>query len=84
MRRHTPLPVEQTKPSAPDHLQRNAVIELPYLWDGKRVFVATDERGWMISRGLGSTEAECQRIIATLNDALETHQARPRLVLDAS
>ena len=73
-----------TTPPGEDHLQRRCVIELPYLLDGKRVFVATDERGWMIARGMGSTDAECQRVIASLNDALEAPRVGPRLVLDAS
>jgi hypothetical protein len=77
-------------PSAPtqaptDHIKRDCVIELPYLDAGRRVFVATDENGWMIAHGMGLGDAECQRVIGRLNDALEAHHQnpRPRLVSDA-
>jgi len=71
--------------TAPDYLQRSKVIELPYLDAGRRVFVATDEKGWMIAHGMGLGDAECRRIINRLNDALDEHerQPRPRLVSDA-
>lgn len=83
---HRPAKHTSAAPTpAPDHLHRGKVIELPYLDAGRRVFVATDENGWMIAHGMGLSDADCQRVIARLNDALEDHvrHPRPRLLLDA-
>ena len=64
-----------------DHIQRDVVLELPYLIDGRRVFVAVDDKGWRIADATASSETEAQRVIHRLNDALEAHQQRPRLAL---
>src|SRR5690242_11913935 len=84
MRSTLQFPQRAETPPA-DHIVRNCVIELPYLHDGRRVFVAVDERGWMLARGMGSGDAECQHIIDTLNNALDQHHAqpKPRLLSDA-
>lgn len=73
----------QHHPSAPptapaDHIKRDSVIELPYLDAGRRVFVATDENGWMIDHGMALSDAEAERVLNRLHDALESHRDRPR------
>lgn len=71
-----PAPAPTT---APDHLQRSEVIELPYLDAGRRVFVATDENGWMIAHGMGLSEEECERVVARLYSTLDQRKAPDRL-----
>lgn len=64
-----------------DHLERNCVIELPYLDAGRRVFVATDEKGWLIGHGMALSDAEATRVLDRLNAALKAHRERPRPTL---
>lgn len=59
-----------------NELERNAVVVLPYLDAGRRVFVATDENGWMIAHGMAKTDAEMDRVVARLYAALEDHRKR--------
>lgn len=75
-------PPPQHSPHMTDHLQRSAVLELPYLIDGARVFVATNDQGWAIGSPLTArTEEEVDRVVSRLNDVLDAFGSRPRLAL---
>ena len=65
------------KAAANAHLQRECVIELPYLDAGRRVFVATDRDANMIASGVAGTENEATAILHRLHDALDDSRRRP-------
>lgn len=78
------MPRTKKPPADENHLQRCQVIELPYLDNGGRVFVTTDERGWAIAQETapaGASASQVDAILTRLNDVLDEYQARPRFTL---
>lgn len=71
------IPFPSHRDAAP-RLKCLCVIELDYLDAGRRVFVATDEKGWMIAHGMGTSDQECDKVLTRLSAALAAYRARER------